>query len=223
MISMNKEFSLEMFQNVLNRLKDKDHFFVSEAHLQTEFIIEAAKMYKDFKYYPELAPSNLPAEYEADFGSKAVFFDLIIKCKNQTVLVEFKYLTKEYDETVNGFRIALKNQSAQAIRRYDCWKDISRIETCTINDEIEVDYGYFILITNDPSYWKKPKKSNTIDSAFRIHSGHHKAGNKKWREDTSKGTIGNRSHVIKIQKGYTFQYEPFYDKFQLLLVPIDKK
>ena len=36
------------------------------------------------------------------------------------------------------------------IRRYDCWKDISRIETFVTSDNT-ISYGYFILITNDLS------------------------------------------------------------------------
>ncbi len=51
---MNKEFNIDMVKNVLKDIAEKNHFFVSEAHLQTEFIIEAAKRYPEFRYYPEL-------------------------------------------------------------------------------------------------------------------------------------------------------------------------
>lgn len=218
----NKEFSIDMVQNVLDRLAKKDHFFVSEAHLQTEFIIEAAKIYPDMRYYPELAPSTFPSNYEKDFGGKAIFFDLLIKCKTQTVLVEFKYLTREYEEVVDGLHIQVKNHSAQDIRRYDCWKDIARIEACTIDDKTDIDYGYFILVTNDSSYWKAPRSANTMDSAFRMQSGIHKAENKKWRDDASKGTIGDRNHEINIKHNYYFEYKDFYKCFKSLVIAIDK-
>ena len=217
-----KEFSTDMVQNVLNQLAKKDHFFVSEAHLQTEFIIEAAKMYPDMRYYPELAPNVFPKDYEKDFGGKSIFFDLLIKCKTETVLVEFKYLTREYEEEVNGFRIQVKNHSAQDIRRYDCWKDIARIETCAIDDKTDIDYGYFILITNDSAYWKAPKSADTMDGAFRMQIGIHRAKNKKWREGASEGTIGDRNREINIRHDYYFEYKDFYKCFKSLIVAIDK-
>ena len=220
-VNKEKEFSIDMVQSVLDQLAKKDHFFVSEVHLQTEFIIEAAKMYPDMRYYPELAPNNMPDDYEKDFGGKAIFFDLIIKCKTQTVLVEFKYLTREYEEEVDGFRIQVKNHSAQDIRRYDCWKDIARIETCAIDNKIDVDYGYFILVTNDSAYWKTPKSLSTIDGAFRMQSGIHRTGIKRWREDASEGTVGDRKHEINIKNNYYFEYKNFYKEFKSLVVAID--
>ena len=174
------------------------------------------------RYYPELAPSTLPKDYEKNFGAKAIFFDLLIKCKTQTVLIEFKYLTREHKEEIDGFCIQVKNHSAQDIRRYDCWKDIARIEACTIDDKTDVDYGYFILITNDSAYWKAPRSTDTMDSAFRMQEGIHESESKRWREGASKGTIGDRNHEIYIKHNYYFEYKGFYKGFKSLIVAIDK-
>ena len=60
---MEKEFNIEMVKNVLKNIANKNHFFVSEAHLRTEFIIISAKLYPNNKYYPELVPSKIPTRY----------------------------------------------------------------------------------------------------------------------------------------------------------------
>lgn len=218
---MKKEFSLEMVYGVLDSLKKKDKFFVSEAHFQTEFIIEAARMFPNNKYYPELVPVDLPKEYEETFGNQAIFFDLIIKCQNDTVLIEFKYLTKAYQEDVDGFVLKVKNQSANDVRRYDCWRDISRIETCVKDNKTKIDYGYFILITNDHLYWDVPRKADTNDKEFRIHNGVHKAATKKWKEGTSEGTKGGRNNNIIIANNYFFNFKDFYKDFKSLVVEIE--
>ena len=221
----NKEFTTEMVQKVLDALAKKDRFFVSEAHLQTEFIIEAAKLYPDNFYYPELVPSEVPEEFLSLYGEKGIHFDLIIKTKHDTVLVEFKYLTALYSETVNGFDIRVKSHMAMDIRRYDCWKDISRIELFTKNTK--VDYGYFVLITNVPGFWKAPTRES-YDLELRLNEGLHRRGPKKWKEGASEGTVKGRENPIYINNDYYFVYKDFYDSkeknglFKSLIVPINK-
>ena len=115
-------FTKEMVESVLNNLAGKDHFFVSEAHLQTEFIIEASRLYPEFEYYPELVPSQVPSEYKGEFKDKGIHFDLVIRRGEEKIIVEFKYLTAAYKEKVNGVDLSIKSHMAMDIRRYDCWK-----------------------------------------------------------------------------------------------------
>ena len=98
-----------MVQQVLNVLSTKDHFFISEAHLQSEFIIEAYKLFPEFEYYPELVPSRVPKEYKEAFKDKGIHFDLVIKNKEEKIIAEFKYLTAKYKERVNGFGLEVKS------------------------------------------------------------------------------------------------------------------
>ena len=223
----NKEFTTEMVQKVLDVLAKKDCFFVSEAHLQTEFIIEAAKLYPNNLYYPELVPSKVPEEFLSMYGEKGIHFDLIIKTKHDTILVEFKYLTALYEETVNDFNLQVKSHMAMDIRRYDCWKDISRIELFTKDKATKVDYGYFVLITNVPGFWKASTRE-TFDLEFHLNEGAHAKGLKSWKQGASEGTVRGREKPIYVLNDYYFGYKDFYDSkkknglFKSLIVPINK-
>lgn len=223
--AINKEFTVEMVQKVLEVLSKKDHLFVSEAHLQTEFIIETAKLYPDYLYYPELVPNNIPVKYLQRYGENGIHFDLIVKTKNDVVLFEFKYITESYSEIVNGVDIKVKSHVAMDVRRYDCWKDISRIELFSEDASTNVSYGYFILITNVSRLWKNPI-NKTYDLQFQLNNGLHPKGIKRWDESASKGTIKGREEPLYIDNDYSFGYKDFYksDKdngtFKSLVVPI---
>ncbi len=227
---MEKDFSIDDVKKVLSALANKDHFFVSEAHLQTEFIIEAAKEYASFKFYPELVPSNVPSDYLKNHGTKGIHFDLLIKTSNnQKVLVEFKYITHTYENCVEEMLLSVKSHEALDIRRYDCWKDIERIESFVISNQSDIDYGYFILITNVPGLWNSSLRKNTLDAQFHIVEGEHKAGTRSWREGASKGTTHGRESSINTKNNYNFRYDDFYDfrnkhgLFRSLVVDISHK
>ena len=149
----------------------------------------------------------------------------MIKTSTQKVLVEFKYVTREYANTVDGMEIKVKNHMAFDIRRYDCWRDIERIETFSKSKESDVDYGYFVLITNVCGLWNKRKSNNSLDIEFCVDDGIHKSGERNWKKWASKG----RELPIKTSNDYNFKYDPFYDfkdsqkygEFKSLVVEID--
>lgn len=81
---MKKDLSLDDIKKVLGVLSIKYKFFVSEAHLQTEFIIEAAKLftcklflerymsfpnYKNFSY-TDIFEISLELIFEQTIGKK---------------------------------------------------------------------------------------------------------------------------------------------------------
>ena len=221
-------FTLDMVEQVLNNISKTHRFLVSEAHLQTQFIIEAFKLYPQYQYYPELVPSLIPNQYINQYGDKGIYFDLIIKDdNNKMILIEFKYLTKEYEEDINGFIYKVKHQSAQDIRRHDCWHDISRIEMF-VNGDNNIIQGYFVLITNDSSYWKY-NSNQTVDQMFRMHNGLHKKEIKTWNGTPSKGTLRGRDKPVLIQNNYHFEYKSFYKneskngEFKFLVVEINQQ
>lgn len=221
-----KEFDINMVKSVLSYIAKRNHFFVSEAHLQTEFAIASALLFPNNTYYPELVPGKVPKKYLEKFGEKGTHFDLIIKTKNQNVLIEFKYITNTYANNVDGMWLQVKSHMAMDIRRYDCWKDIERIELFTKEQDSDVDYGYFVLITNVPALWNQPG-SNTLDAEFHVENGSHHAGVRKWKQGASKGTIKGREKQIETTNNYIFEYDGFYDfkdkngKFMSLVVEID--
>ena len=220
-------FTREMVQKVLDNLAVKDHFFVSEAHLQTEFIIEAARLYPNYRYYPELVPSIVPSKYKEMYHDKGIHFDLIIKGENEKILIEFKYLTNTYSEVVDNMLVSVKSHMAVDIRRYDCWKDIERIEAFVKSNESDVTGGYFILVSNVPAFWNQPR-SKSLDYEFHIYEGLHKKETKNWQLGASEGTVKGRSKPISIFNDYYFEYKSFYNsdkrngEFKSLVVEINK-
>lgn len=211
----NREFTLDMVKNVLKVLAEKDHFFCSEAHLQTEFTIEAAKLYPNNRYFPEIVPSNIPQSYLNKYGEKGVHFDLLIKTNNQNVLVEFKYITQSYANYVDDMWMQVKSHMAMDIRRYDCWKDIERIENFVLSNESNISYGYFILITNVPALYNN-EGHESLDADFHIENGAHNKGIRKWKQGAGSGTIKGREKQIETLLDYNFKYEDFYlfDEFK---------
>lgn len=224
---MNKEFDLEKVKSILSAIANKNHFFVSEVHFQTEFIIEAARQFPEYRYYPELVPSVVPTSYLEKHGEKGTHFDLLIKTKSQKVLVEFKYITNTYADNVDGMWLQVKSHMAMDIRRYDCWNDIERIESFTLSEQTDVNYGYFILVTNVPALWNQPG-SGTLDAEFHIEEGIHFAGERNWRSGASKGTTKGRELPIITKQDYNFVYYNFYNTnhahglFKSLVVEIDQ-
>lgn len=223
---MKKEFTKEMVNQILKEISVKNNFFVSEAHLQTEFIIMAAKLFPEFKYYPELVPGKVPTTFKEKYKGKATHFDLLIKTKIQNVLIEFKYLTEKFIGEIDGMKQEIKSHMAVDIRRHDCWQDIERIEKFSFEKDSDVDYGYFILVTNAPTYWKY-KESNSCDNQFRIHEGNHDATIRKWKDGTKDGTCHGRTTPIEITCNYNFEYKEFsklsgkYGTFKSLVVEIN--
>lgn len=218
-----KDFGKDKVEKVINELKEKK-LFVSEAHLQTAFIIEAAKEYEKFSYYPEFVPNDISDEYLNRFGNRSAHFDLLIDTKKEKVLIEFKYTTKECDYRINeNMSIHVKEHQAMDVRRYDCWRDISRIEY--FKNEGKIDYGYFILITNVPALWNT-KKTNAMYAQFCIGEGQQSSGAKNWINTRSAGTIAGREKEIIITNNYIFNYKSFNElgvkngDFRYLIVEI---
>ena len=221
---MKQLINSDIIKEILEKLKEKNDFFVSEAHLQTEFIIVAASLYPNYKYFPELSPSIIPSNYK--YGKNGLHFDLLIKAHNQKILVEFKYITYEYRGKIDEFESCVKLHAALGKRRYDCWKDIERIETFTKANETDIDYGYFILVTNVPAIWKESAKRG-IDADFNMSEGFHKAGKKTWKTSASEATIKKRKNSIETKNDYYFEYNEFsslngkHGLFKYLVVEIN--
>lgn len=191
-----KELDLDNIKKILENLShQKNHLFISELHFQIALIIEAMRSFQDYDFYPE---------YVMDKDRKN-HYDLFVQAKNDKVLFEFKYLTDE------------RNRNPK--RKYDCWKDIERIEECTRSGD--ADYGYFILLTNSPYYWNESKKE-TCSQEFSICEGRHSHEKKSWKEGTSDSTKNRRENPISIKNDYDFRYEDFSNGFKSLIVSIQK-
>lgn len=215
-------FTLEDVEKVIQKLSNDKRIFVSEADLQVSFIIEASKtIEKEFYYYPEFSPSSdeVPKEYKDNFGGK-VNFDLLIidKETNDKTIIEFKYKTKElsnYQTNRDGMPVYINKggNDAPDLGRYDCWKDIYRIEQFVKSKYCKK--GFFIFITDVEAYLTNPEDKYYKD--FDMSKGQHSPNQngKYWKQRNNHiSSIGKeRDHPLKINNLYEFEYKTFLEEF----------
>lgn len=203
---------------IMNKLQESPGFFVNEAHFQMSFAKELIQLEK-YSIYPEYPVEGMPGE---DGKDKRDEIDLCVVDKNnkKKTFIEFKYKTKENKVVINndeGTPIILKNHLAQNLGRYDCWKDIERLEFHV--KKKDADQGFFIFVTNDDAYLtdKKLEKSK-FGQAFSIKAGNYEAGKKEWPDkeawngddEKRKKSIGkNRLDPIEIGNDYVIKYSQF--------------
>jgi len=105
---------------------------------------------------------------------------------------------------------SLRNQSAQDIGWHDFLRDIQRLEKYVHTHQRSE--GYAILLTNDRTYWTESKKSDSVDSEFRINEGRLLEGGATWGVKASAGTKHNREAPIALHGKYKlrwFDYSTF--------------
>ena len=120
---------------------------------------------------------------------------------NQQIAIELKYKTKKLVAAYPSESIILKEQGAQNHGRYDFLEDVERVESAKL--------GFAIILTNDPSYWKKDsvrKKSNHYN--FRIHEGRELSGELKWKYP-EKGAAKNREKPINLSSLYNLLWRDY--------------
>lgn len=196
-----KKYTMFNINKLMLVLKEKNKIFCSEKHLQTIFGYEVLKQYNDCVCIPEypLIDSN---------NGRTKHLDLLIKVNNKKIGIEFKYIVKKYKEVIDGVEYNLRNHSALDIRRYDCLKDISRLEA--LIEAGKIDDGYFLLITNDSKLWENINNNETSDKEFRFYDGGKiTAGKKKWQNKAKSGTTKNRNKELVIHNEYNVGFKEY--------------
>lgn len=182
----------------MSKLAADRSVFHSEADFQHAFA------WRIHKFLPD-ASISLERPYKTDSG--ILHLDMLIQTEGHSLAVELKYKTLKLDHTSAGDTYQLSNHSAQDIGRYDYIKDIFRIETITRS--IPKCTGWAILLTNDSTYWKVSKRSNTVDSGFRLAEGTTLQGARIWGEKASSGTKKNRDKPIILEKSYLLNWDDY--------------
>ncbi|MRJ03069.1 MAG: hypothetical protein GXO19_00315 [Epsilonproteobacteria bacterium] len=154
-----------------------------------------------------------------------IYVDIVLLSKvDNNVAIEIKYSTKKLEVEVNGEEFALKNHSSLDTRRYDFLLDMYRLER--LNRINRIARGYAIFLTNDPGYWKEPRKKNAKDRDFRIHHGRKIEPNRalQWAPDTSESTKKGRKRPLEFGVRYLLEWETYSrstgDEFKYLLVEV---
>ena len=135
--------------------------------------------------------------------------DIWLRTSWDTYAIELKYGTLLLEREVQGEYFALRNQSAQDIKRYDFLRDVERIEQVTANHE-RASRGLAVFLTNDQGYWNPPNRPNTVDADFRIHDGHRVGGGQlRWGANASPGTMSSREEPISLSNSYTLNWHDY--------------
>ena len=140
-----------------------------------------------------------------DFGRR--YIDIWFQEKTRTLAIELKYWTRRLDRTVGEEKFSLLDQGAQDIGRYDFLKDVQRLEEVVGLSPGCI--GIAIALTNDSNYWSPPRRSTTVDSAFRLHDGRIAQGRVEWAAHTGKGTSQGREAAITLSGAHTMLWQDY--------------
>ena len=157
--------------------------------------------------------------------AEALFVDIVVSPAGVRTAIECKYLVRRFEKDVEGEAFALRDQSAHDVRRYDCLKDVQRIEH--LIETGVVDDGVVVVLSNDGSYWRPATRPGTKDAAFRINEGRTITGSLSWGPGTSAGTMRNREEPVNLSGRYRCQWADFSKlgddragQFRYLAVPV---
>jgi hypothetical protein len=82
--------------------------------------------------------------------------------------------------------------------RRDGIKDIGGVERFVVDGV--TDTGWAVVLTNDPGYWRRRRKVDAIDTAFRIHEGRTFSDEMAWSR-----LAGNTVHDTQVRHCPQFQ------------------
>ena len=191
-MNAHSEFDLS---GVMGILRQKRPLFHSEADFQFALAWEVQTQYPDAAIRLEYCPQALPDMH----------IDILVDLNHKVYPIELKYKTLKLETLVDGEFYALKSHGAQDIGKYECLLDIQRVEAYSQRIK-NFDCGYTIWLTNDPSYWKAPRRAGTMAEEFTIHNGACKQGTMAWAPHTGFGTLKGRESPIVLQSSYTVEW-----------------
>lgn len=190
--------------NVMKALSDKRPIFHSEADFQFSLGWELKILNNDFEIIMER-----PFQFK-DKSKKhpKIELDLLIKDGSKKYGVELKYVTKELKTEINKEKFELKDHMATNLRRYDFYKDISRLESLKIKKEI--DKGYVIFLTNVDSY-----QNSTTGMAEKFNFAHEckiSQGKYDWSDKslTEKSHRKHRKEEIELNQEYDCRWHEYF-------------
>ena len=206
---------LEDLVQILESLASDRPVFHSEADFQFALAWQIQQVMPTARVRLEYRP------YEAE----RVYLDIFVGSPSGNVALELKYVTRKLTVRVQDELFDLTNQSAQDSRRYDFLKDVMRLER--IVAARPQTRGYAVFLTNDPSFWNPHNRTDTADSAFRIHQGRSITGMLSWSTHASAGTIKGREAPLALQHQYRMGWRDYsstplnaYGQFRYLLLEV---
>ncbi len=145
--------------------------------------------------------------------SNDIFADIVVESHGQYACVELKYATARlrdslmlFDEPLRGNEEIIKTQAASNLVMYNYWKDVRRIEVIAEKFH-NVAGGVALLVTNDNSYWDKPRTGAKY-LPFSTHEGQEiHPGTLAWNGQVSSEIL--KSHMpFRISGCYGCNWRP---------------
>jgi hypothetical protein len=203
---------------VLTGLATQRPIFHSEADFQHAFAWEIHRRLPNASIRLELPVLHL---------DKQLYLDVWAIQGNAILAVELKYKTRALSVQIGDEQFSLKDQRAQDIGRYDFIKDIQRLEQ--IVSSLKNIIGYAILLTNDRTYWTRPKANRPVDADFRLQQGRILHSTLSWGVGASAGTKRGREEPLELNGTYVVHWKNYsqpsaksYGRFRYLAVKVDE-
>lgn len=181
---------------VMHSLAEHRPVFHSEADFQHAFAWQAHVRHPTARIRLELRPD--PDVRET--------VDMLCVIGGERIAVEFKYLVRRFEVTIDGEAFRLHDQGAQPLSRYDVVKDIERLERFCLNDGADV--GHAVVLSNDALMWS-PGRTGSVDEGFRLHDGAVLGGTLAWAVHAGKGTTRGRERAISLRNSYAVTWQSF--------------
>jgi hypothetical protein len=127
---------------------------------------------------------------------------------NRYTAVELKYLTAFWSGQRDGEAFVLRNHGAQDVNGYHIVNDLARLESFCAGRANR--NGVFVLLTNDPSYWRAPSHGRLTNAhAFRVHDGLELSGIRTWGPKTGQGTMKGVEMPIELAGSYSLRWHDY--------------
>lgn len=194
---------------VIDKLKETKRVFYSEAHFQLELAWIIKDCYgNSYDVNLEYTPSD-----EVLKNKKKMHIDILLKNKDdgKIIPIELKYRTKSCVLKQEGEPIVLANHAAKDIGCYLYLNDIRRIELIKEVKKSDFEKGYAIMLTNDLSYTKPPRRRDCVYSAFSLDDGNIKTGTLQWGNAASEGTKKGIDDEIKLTGKYLMKWNNYIE------------
>jgi hypothetical protein len=181
---------------VLDALAEERPLFHSEADFQHAFAWQVHLLDPGAVVRLEVRPD--PEVREA--------VDMLCRTGGRRIAVEFKYLVRRFEATIDGECFRLRDQGAQPLSRYDVLKDIGRLERfCAAG---RADVGFAVILSNDLQVWS-PGRPGSIDEAFRMYDGACLTGTLGWGPNAGPGTTRGRTEPIALAGTYAVAWADY--------------
>lgn len=190
----------------MNNLSIKRPVFHSEADFQFSLGWELKVNESNFDIIMER-----PFQFKNIDYSQKIELDILVKNNNDIFGIELKYVTEKFIDTINSERFNLKDHAATNLRRYDFYKDISRLELLKENNEIKK--GYVIFLTNVLSY---KKHTNGMGGNFNFSDNYNILPSEySWLKSPNINSIGKqRNSSLIIKNNYQCIWEEYSSKYK---------